>query len=64
MSSICRVIGDRERGMGTIAVGDCSVDLGVWGVVNEIVCVEFSMYDGTGAGSAHRFDLNLGGGVM
>ena len=50
--------------MGMIAVGDCSVDLGVWGVVNEIVCVEFSMCDGTGAGSAHRFDLNLGGGVV
>ena len=36
VSSICRAIGDRERGMGRIVVGDCSVDLGVLGVVNVI----------------------------
>ena len=49
------MIGDRERGMDMIAVGDCSVDLGVLGVVNEL-----SVHDGTGVGSAQRVDVEVG----
>ena len=41
--------------MDMIAVGDCSVDLGVLGVVNEL-----SVHDGTGAGSAQRVDVEVG----
>ena len=35
----CWGIGDRERGGGMIAVGDCSVCLYVLGVMISVVCV-------------------------
>ena len=37
VSFICWVIGEREGDMGMIAVGDCSVGLGVLGVNGSVV---------------------------